>query len=588
GGVNLTLKPYEGFIFKSTYDIDLSYGNNNYWTPEYYYHSINYNYLSSVNQSTQRWFTWQWENVLTYSKQIGAHDLTVMAGNTLREFQYYYFGGLGEGLQEESWDFAVFDAVLSDSTKSAVSGTRAGGNRLLSYFGRIQYNYDSRYMLNFALRSDASSKLSAKNRTQYFPSLSLGWVLTNEEFWNFTPVSFLKLRLSWGQNGSIQSLGNFEYVSTISSTAESSYYISGGTRLAGAEPTALSNPDLIWETSEQTNVGIDARFFNDRLAFSVDYYKKKTIGLITFAAIPEYVGNNKPNANSGDITNQGIELELSFKGNIADINYSIGANAAYNKNEVTNLASPLLGANLGTSGALTRAEEGYPVWYFYGFQDDGIFDSFDEINSYINVDGDPIQPNAIPGDVRFVDIDGDGKINEDDKTMIGSPHPDWIFGLNTNLNYKGFDLTIFLQGALGNEVYYGAYRTDLNNNNKPYFLYENAWTPENQSGEFPRYTVNDNNNNFSHNSMFVFDGSYLRVQNLELGYSLKNSMLNKLSIEKLRIYVSGRNLFVLTSYPGADPEVGNSNFGDDKTSIGIDRGLYPRSKIISFGINMSI
>jgi len=588
GGVNLTIKPYEGFTFKSTYDIDLAYGNNNYWTPEYYYHSVNYNYLSSVNQVTQRWFTWQWENVLTYSKQFGAHDLTLLAGNTLREFQYYYFGGLGEGLQEESWDFAVFDAVLSDSTKSAVSGTRAGGNRLLSYFGRAQYNYDSRYMLNFTLRSDASSKLSAANRTQYFPSISLGWVLTNEEFWNYSPVSFLKLRLSWGQNGSIQSLGNFEYVSTIATNAPASYYISGGTRLAGAEPTALSNPDLIWETSEQTNVGVDARFFNDRLAFSADYYKKKTIGLITFASIPEYVGNNKPNANSGDITNQGIELELSFKGDIADINYNISANAAYNKNEVTNLASPLLGANLGTSGALTRAEDGYPVWYFYGFQDDGIFDSFDEINSYINAEGDPIQPKAIPGDVKFVDVNGDGKINEDDKTMIGSPHPDWIFGFNTNLNYKGFDLTIFLQGALGNEVYYGAYRTDLNENNKPYFLYEDAWTPEDQSGEFPRYTVNDINNNFSHNSMFVFDGSYLRIQNLELGYSLKGSMLNKLSIERLRIYVSGRNLFVFTNYPGADPEVGNSNFGNDKTSIGIDRGLYPRSRVISCGINMSI
>lgn len=589
GGVNLTLKPFEGLIFKTTYDIDLAYGNNNYWTPEYYYHSINFNYLSSVNQTTERWFTWQWENVATYSKQIGLHDFTFLAGNTLRDYSYYYFGGKGEGLQEESWNFAVFDAVLSDSTKSAVSGRRNEDNRLMSYFGRVQYNYDSRYMIGATLRSDASSKLSSSNRTQYFPSVSLGWVATNESFWNFTPISFLKLRFSWGQNGSIQSLGNFEYISLITSTSESSYYISGGTRLAGAEPSALSNPDLIWETSEQTNVGLDVRFFNDRLSLTTDYYIKKTIGLITSAAIPEYVGNNKPSANAGDITNQGVEIELNYKGQIADIKYEIGANAAYNKNEVTSLTSPLLGANLGTSGALTRAEEGYPVWYFHGFQADGIFDSFDEINAYVNDDGELIQPVAIPGDIKFKDLDGNGIINEDDKTMIGSPHPDWIFGLNLSLNYKGFDLGIFLSGALGNEVYYGAYRTDLNNNNKPYFMYENAWTPENHTDEFPRYTVNDNNNNFSHNSMFVFDGSYMRLQNLELGYSLEKPILDKLHIEKLRLYVSGRNLFVITNYPGADPEVGNSVMEDDeKTSIGVDRGLYPKSRIISFGINLSL
>ncbi|PLX12673.1 MAG: hypothetical protein C0597_12785, partial [Marinilabiliales bacterium] len=457
GGLNLTLKPMQGLTFKTSYDIDLAYGNNDYWTPEFYYHSVNYNFLSSVNQTTERWFTWQWENVLTYTKQIGLHDFTVLAGNTLRDYSYYYFGGLGEGLQEESWNFAVFDAVLSDSTKSAVSGRRNEDNRLLSYFGRVQYNYDSRYMLGLTLRSDASSKLSSKNRTQYFPSVSLGWVVTNESFWNFDPISFIKLRFSWGQNGSIQSLSNFEYVSLIAGGAEPSYYLSGGTRLAGAEPIRISNPDLIWETSEQTNVGIDMRFLRDRLTFTADYYNKKTIGLITTASIPFYIGNDKPNANAGDITNQGVELELSYRGQLSDLRYDIGLNAAYNKNEVTSLESPLLGANLGTTGAITRSDEGNPVWYFYGYQADGIFDSFDEIDAYVNESGGLIQPAAIPGDIRFKDVDGNGTINEDDKTMIGSPHPDWTFGLNANLSYKGFDLTIFFKGTLGNDVYYGAY-----------------------------------------------------------------------------------------------------------------------------------
>jgi len=243
---------------------------------------------------------------------------------------------------------------------------------------------------------------------------------------------------------------------------------------------------------------------------------------------------------------------------------------------------------LGTSGALSRSEEGEPIWFYHGFEADGVFDSFDEINAYVNDLGELIQPLAIPGDIKFKDIDGNGIINEDDKTNIGSPHPDWIFGFNMSVSYRGFDLTAFLQGTLGNEVYYGAYRTDLTNNNKPYFLYDNAWTPDNFTDDFPRYTVNDYNNNFSHNSLFVFDGSYLRLQNLELGYSFEKPVLDRLHIEKLRIYVSGRNLFVISNYPGGDPEVGNSSGGDDKTSIGIDRGLYPKSRIISFGLNISL
>jgi len=588
GGIRLDVKPFEGFTFRSAYDIDMAYGNNNYWTPEFYYHSINFNYLSSVNQTAERWFTWQWENVATYRREFGLHDLTLMAGNTMREYNYFFFGGLGEGLQEESWNFAVFDAVLSDSTRSAVSGRRNQDNRLLSYFGRAQYNFDGKYLVGLTLRSDASSKLSKSNRTQYFPSASFGWVISNENFWNYAPINFLKLRFSWGQNGSIQSLGNFEYISTIASTSLSSYYLSGGSRLAGAEPTALSNPELLWETSEQTNLGLDVRFFSNRLSFTADLYNKKTIGLITTASIPEYVGNNKPNANAGDITNRGIELELSYRGSVGELDYNIGTNFAYNQNEVTSLNSPLLGANLGTLGALTRSDQGLPVWYFHGFETDGIFDSYEEIEAYVGEDGELIQPSAIPGDVKFVDRDNSGSITEDDKTFIGSPHPDWIYGINASLDYKGFDFSVLINGTIGNEVYYGAYRTDLNNNNKPLFFYEDAWTPENMNNEFPRYTVNDNNNNFSHNDLFVYNGSYIRLQNVELGYTLPSTLLERFDIQKFRVYVSGLNLLVLSNYPGADPEIGNSNGGAEKTSIGVDRGLYPRPRIISFGINLTL
>lgn len=584
-----TIEPIKGLKLKSVYDIDLAYGTNKYWNPKSYYHSINYNFTSNTGQYNERHFTWQWENILTYSKQFDLHNITLLAGTTAREYSFNYLSGFGEGLQEESWNFAVLDAVLSDSTPSAAGGgNRNWDNKLLSYFGRAQYNFAEKYMIDATLRSDASSKLSASNRTQYFPSVSLGWVVSQESFWNVAPINFMKLRFSWGQNGSARSLGSFEYVSTISSTAEASYYISGGTRLAGAEPTALSNSELVWETSQQTDIGLDIRFLENRLAFTTDVYFKKTIDLITTANFPEYVGNNKPSANAGDVLNKGIEMELDYKNSLGEVFYNVNFNAAYNKNEITSLDGIYQGANLGTLGALTYMEEGMPVWYFRGYETDGMFNSFDEIEAYVGDDGEMIQPAAYPGDVKFIDRNGDGAITEDDKTMIGSPHPDWTLGLNGSVNYKGFDFSFALQGVFGNEVYYGAYRGDLTNNNKPTFFYENAWTPEEMSQDFPRFTVNDNNNNFSFNDLFVFDGSFVRLQNIELGYSLQPSILNKINVKKVRVYVSGKNMFVISDYPGGDPEIGNSNGGDYKTSIGIDRGMYPRPRILSFGLNITI
>ncbi len=584
---HITIEPIDGLKINSSYDIDLTYGNYHTWTPQYYYHSINYNYLSSAYQEMQRSYAWQWENVITYDRKFGGHDFSAMLGHSMRNADYYMIGGRGEGLLEESWTFAGIGETLSDTVESATNGYRSPGERLLSYFGRLNYNYENKYMATLILRSDASSKLIKENRTQYFPSASVGWTLTNENFWNVNAVSFLKLRMGWGKNGNIGSLGLFEYASLVQTSAAASYYTAQGT-LTGAEPVQLSNPDLIWETVVQTNIGLDARFFNDALSLTTDVYWKETTDLITGASIPQYVGNNIPNANEGDVMNKGVEIEVGYKGNIWGVEYDISAMAAYNQNEVTSLEFDLIGANLGTTGHITQAVEGKPIWYMYGYEADGVFDSFDEIEAYTDGEGNLIQPKAIPGDVKFRDLNGDGLINEDDKTMIGNPYPDWTLGLNVNLNYRGFDLKVFLQSALGHDIYYGSYRTDLTNNNKPTFLYENAWTPENHTDKFPRYTINDNNNNYSHNSLFVFDGSYMRLQNLELGYSFKAAILEKLHISKLRLYVSGQNLFVLTKYPGVDPEVGNSDGGYFKSSVGIDRGLYPRPRVISFGVNLSI
>lgn len=581
------LKPIDGLNIRSSYDIDLSYGNNLYWTPRYYYHSINYNKKSSTGQSTDRWFTWQLENVANYTKSINDHSFDFMAGMTAREYNHFNLNGYGEYLQDESWDFAVLDAVLSDTTRAAAGGGR-DENRLFSYFGRVQYDYQEKYMLNATFRADGSSKLAEGNKFRYFPSLSLGWVVTNEDFQLPEAINFLKLRASWGRNGSIASLGNFDYVSTIKSDAESSYYLSGGERLSGAEPESIANPDLVWETSEQIDVGFDLYLFDSQLTLSTDYFKKTTIDLITTGPVPLYVGNNQPLVNAGDVVNSGVELELGLKKKIGDFSYDITAHTSYLKNEVTyigNKASVLTGANLGTAGYITRGEEGKPLWFFYGYEADGIFKSWGEVQNYTNEEGELIQPRAIPGDIKFKDINGDGEITDDDKTMIGNPHPKWTFGLSSTFRYKDFDLNLFFNGRAGVDTYFGAHRTDLNMNNKPEFFYEEAWTPQNTSADFPRLTVDDKNRNFSHNSMFVFDGSFVRLQSAELGYTLPGKLTNKINVEKLRVYISGQNLFLLTQYPG-DPEIGNTG-GYGGSSIGVDRGLYPRSRIISIGANVN-
>jgi TonB-linked SusC/RagA family outer membrane protein len=586
-GFYANIMPFEGLSIRSSYDIDLSYGNNHYWTPRYYYHSVNYNYRNNTGRSTDKWHTWQLENVANYTKSFGNHSFDFMAGVTAREYNHFNLNGYGEVLQEESWDFAVLNAVLSDTTRSAAGGYR-DENRLFSYFGRVQYDFQEKYLLNATLRADGSSKLAEGNKYRYFPSVSLGWVVTREDLELPDAISFLKLRASWGRNGSIGSLGNFDYVSTIKSDAESSYYLSGGTRLTGSEPASLANPDLVWETSEQIDVGFDLYLFDNQLTLTADYYQKTTIDLITTGAVPLYVGNDQPLVNAGDVVNSGVELEVGLRKQVGDFSYDISAQASYLKNEVTyigNRASTLLGANLGTTGAITRAEEGKPMWYFYGYQDDGIFNSWGEVQAYTNEEGNLIQPNAIPGDIKFEDINGDGEINEDDKTMIGNPHPKWSFSLSSSFTYKNFDLNLFFNGRAGVDTYFGAYRTDLNKNNKPEFFYDDAWTTRNTSAEFPRLTVDDANRNFSHNSMFVFDGSFIRLQSAELGYTLPSELTGRFKVEKLRVYVSGQNLFLLTNYPG-DPEVGNTG-GYGGSSIGVDRGLYPRSRILSVGASVN-
>ncbi len=588
------IKPFKGFTFKTKFDIDLAYGTNDNWIPVYYFHSSSEKELSEVNKSINRWRTWQFENYFTYTNSIGDHNFSILGGMSARDYQYTSLFGKKEDMVEESDDYAYIDFATSDTTKNA-SGGGVDQNRLLSYFTRGTYDYQGKYLLNATLRADGSSLFGPDNKFGYFPSVSLGWVVTREDFWTIPAVNFLKLRASWGQNGSLSNLGAFQYVSLI--TYQARNYISGTDQLiSAAEPEAISNPALQWETSEQTDIGLDFGFYNNKISLAVDYFRKETKDLLFQGGVPDYVGNSAPWINAGNVRNQGVEIELGIRKKTGDFHYDFSLNASKLNNEVVAAPEFLDGANLGTTGAITRFDEGYPVWYFYGYETDGIFQDTAQVSNYVNSDGAQLQPSAIPGDVKFVDKNGldslgnetgqpDGIINDADKTYIGSPHPDWTFGATINLEYKNFDFSMFIQGVTGNEIYNGVHRTDLVSNNKPVKFYEDRWTPDNKSNDWFRATYEDANRNFRPSDLFIEDGSYVRLKNIQLGYSIPLRYLQKAKMRKLRIYISAQNLFTLTKYSGMDPEIGETA---GARSIGVDRGFYPASRIIMGGLSLTL
>ncbi len=356
------------------------------------------------------------------------------------------------------------------------------------------------------------------------------------------------------------------------------------TKYNGSKSNGLSNPDLKWEESEQTNVGIDLSFFHSALTFSADYFVKNTNGMLMTMPIPSYVGETKPIGNVGDMKNSGFEFELGYKWNIADAKFGVKANATYLKNELVKLGNDVgyldYDGIQGISGGGTRGSNGEPFPYFFGYKTDGIFQNMAEVNAYTHTDGSLIQPNAVPGDVRFVDVNGDGQITSDDRTNIGNGTPDWTFGLNLNAEWKGFDFNVFFQGVQGADVFDATYRSDVHSGNYPTWML-GRWTGEGTSNKYPRLVLGDATN-WQVSDLYICDGSYLRMKNITLGYTLPKHLTNKLTIERLRFYVSAENLFTWTKYWGFDPEISSGS-----TSLGVDRGVYPQARTYTVGVNVS-
>ena len=579
--INPSLK---GLTFKSTYSGELALVNTRGYTPFYYLDAMHFTITDKASKDMKLYSRWNFENVLTFDKTIDAHHFTIMAGTTAFKDMY-------ENLYGEKGDviFDDFEHAFIDNATDPESVNANGGyseHTVSSLFGRVNYDLLDRYMLTATIRRDGSSRFGSENKYGYFPSVAAGWVISRENFMDNASgfVDLLKLRASWGQNGS-ENIGNFGYTSIIGN--QNIYYFGDSkTQYNGTQPTKIANPSLKWETSEQTNFGIDFATLESSLRVTLDYYVKTTKDWLVTAPVPMMVGNSAPTINGGSVRNSGFEGEVSYKKQFGKVYFNASINGAYNKNEVLDIQNAekrLQGGDggFGQSGVLYAAV-GTPMGVFYGVKTDGIFQTESEIAEYLNDDGGKIQPNAKPGDIKFIDANEDGKITDADRVELGSPYPDFTGGLNLNLEYKGFDFNMFVYAALGQEVYDATRRYDMNGTNyRADWL--NRWTGPGTSNYYPRVTfVDDNQNMKTVSDFFVHDGSYVRLRNITLGYTLPKSVTNYIKINNLRFYVSAENLLTFTKYKGYDPEIGGGVFGN-----GIDHGIYPQSRTILGGVNIT-
>ncbi|WP_086009474.1 SusC/RagA family TonB-linked outer membrane protein [Nafulsella turpanensis] len=583
GNVYAEITPFEGFEFTTRFGIDAAFQRERYWTPTFWYSSESLNTESGGSDFQNNWFSWQWENFATYTEQIDNHQLTFLLGSSAIENQWNFVGGTYSGLFKES-DLFAYGAFTPNTNDDIISN---GNSRsLLSVFGRLGYSYEERYLLNAIIRRDGSSVLAPGNKWGTFPSVSVGWNIHNEDFYEASGLSDIvnsvKLRASWGQNGNLGSVGIGAWMSRISAI-QPGYYDSEGNYLVGAASFTIENPDLRWETSEQLDFGADIYMFSNRLSFTVDYFEKITRDLLTNALSFGPAGNDLPVLNGGTVENKGWEFELAYRSEAADaFQYEVGANFTTLENEVTFLeeAVPEIpGAGVGTGWVATYFSLGEPIWYFRGYETDGIFQNQAEIDAYIEANNLGDSYNPAPGDPIVIDTNGDEQISPQDVTNIGSPHPDFIFGTRLNLGYKGFDFLVFLQGQIGNEVLMGFNRTDRPTANRPAFFYTNRWTGEGSTNEFP--AANTTSVYIYNSDLMVFDGSYARIRQLQLGYTLPETVFGSENVRNVRIYASLDNYFTFTNYPGLDPEVGQGN------SVGIDRGAYPVPRKAMVGLQFS-
>ena len=603
------LEPVKNLKLRSVFGINYYASEYRSFEPFYQFSIYTYNKDHTTTlQNMSKGHTLTWTNTAGYDFTLADdHAINVLVGMEATRYQGTFLSGSNRDLLSQFNDFshAYLDNTTGqahlDSDGNVVETRSVGGRpehdyRRVSYFGRVGYNYKEKYMFNATLRADGSSKFAKGNRWGYFPSFSAGWVITNEDFMQSVVESrtldFLKLRLSWGQVGN-QNIDDDQYLAPINtSTAYTSsdpaaYYNFGTskTNVAGAYQSRLSNQSVKWETSEQLNIGFDAYMLRNRLGINADFYTKKTKDWLVVAPILATAGAGAPYINGGDVKNTGIELGLTWRDNIGQVNYNIGVNGSYDKNKVGNIPTDdgiihgLTGMLYDNSEEFYRAQNGYSIGYFWGYKTAGVFQSEEDIEAWKAAGNGILQADVKPGDVKYVDRDKNGKIDATDKTDLGNGMPDFSFGFNLGFEYKGFDFNLNANGVMGNKIVQ-SYRNHTNKQSNYTTAILNRWTGEGTSNKIPRVT--ETNINWQFSDLYLQDGDFLRISNISIGYDFAK-LINLKCISQCRLYASVQNAFTFTKYDGMDPEIG---YGTSNWVSGIDLGYYPRPRTYLFGVNL--
>ena len=603
------LEPIKNLKLKSVFGINYYASEYRSFEPFYQFSVYTYNKDHTTTlQNMSKGHTLTWTNTAGYDFTLADdHAINALVGMEATRYQGTFLSGSNWNLLSQFNDFshAYLDNTTGqahlDSDGNIVETRSVGGRpehdyRRVSYFGRVGYNYKEKYMFNATLRADGSSKFAKGNRWGYFPSFSAGWVITNEDFMQSIVESrtldFLKLRLSWGQVGN-QNIDDDQYLAPINtstgytSSDPAAYYNFGTnkTNTAGAYPSRLSNESVKWETSEQLNIGFDAYMLKNRLGINADFYTKKTKDWLVVAPILATAGAGAPYINGGDVKNTGIELGLTWRDNIGQVNYNIGVNGSYNKNKVGNIPTDdgiihgLTGMLYDNSEEFYRAQNGYAIGYFWGYKTAGVFQSEEDIEAWKAAGNGILQADVKPGDVKYVDLDKNGKIDATDKTDLGNGMPDFSFGFNIGFEYKGFDFNLNANGVMGNKIVQ-SYRNHTNKQANYTTAILNRWTGEGTSNKIPRVT--ETNINWQFSDLYLQDGDFLRISNISIGYDFAK-LINLKCISQCRLYASVQNAFTFTKYDGMDPEIG---YGTSDWVSGIDLGYYPRPRTYLFGVNL--
>jgi TonB-dependent starch-binding outer membrane protein SusC len=580
GNMYAEIEPVKGLKVKSDFGAKLAFYGSESFSPVAYLNASTYVANNSYYRESNKGFIWNWENTASYTRSFGKHNGTILIGTSAYVDNYQGINATYRNLPVDNF----YDASMNYSlpaTDRIAGGWESPDHKVSSIFARLLYNYSEKYLFTGIIRRDGSSRFGENNKFGYFPSVSLGWVTSRENFWPENKVvTFVKIRGSWGVNGN-DNIGDFQYVSTVGGGRN--YTFGNDNYVIGYSPNAPANPDLKWEETSQLNIGFEAAFFQD-ITLTFDWYSKSTDGMLQAVILPGYVGaSGSPTGNVGSMTNKGVEMELGYRKKFGDFDIGFSGNASYLKNEITDLGTVdyLTGATFQSSSyEISRLAVGEPIGSFYGFETLGIFQSKSQVQAYKDKNGNMIQPNAQPGDFKFADLNGDGKIDANDRTFIGDPTPTWSYGFTVNAAWKGIDLVVFCQGVAGNDVFNAMRRLDIPTANWTADAM-GRWHGIGTSETYPRLVVGDPNKNFSSPSPFYLtNGAYFRFKTIQLGYSLPKKVLDKIGMQQLRVYLSGNNLVTFTEYNGYDPEIGGSSYG-------IDRGVYPQARSYMIGVNLT-